>query len=67
MSYFPEGRVQVSVLILTWAYSNCTFAIALPNERVESILFGTMKAFEFFGCVLKELWWDNLKTVRSRF
>ncbi|MCA9199075.1 MAG: IS21 family transposase [Planctomycetales bacterium] len=60
---FPEGRVHVSVLILTWAYSNCTFAIALPNERVESILFGTMKAFEFFGCVPKELWWDNPKTV----
>lgn len=60
---FPEGRRQVSVLIIAWAYSNCTFAIALPNEKVESILYGTKQAFEFFRCVPKELWWDNPKTV----
>lgn len=62
---FPDGRQQVSVLIIVWAYSNCTFAIALPNEKVESILYGTVKAFEFFGCVPKELWWDNPKTVAA--
>ena len=60
---FPDGRKQVSVLIIAWAYSNCTFAIALPNERIESILHGIVKAFEFFRCVPKELWWDNPKTV----
>ena len=63
---FPSGRQQVSVLIIAWAYSNCTFAIALPNEKVESILYGTKKAFEFFGCVPKELWWDNPKTVATQ-
>jgi len=63
---FPGGRRQVSVLILTWAYSNCTFAIALPNEKLESILYGTKKAMEFFGCVPKELWWDNPKTVATK-
>ena len=47
---FPEGRRQVSVLIITWAYSNCVFAMALPNEKLEAILAGTVKAFEFFGC-----------------
>lgn len=60
---FPDGRRQVSVLIIAWAYSNCTFAIALPNEKVESILYGTKQAFEFFRCVPKELWWDNPRTV----
>ena len=60
---FPEGRRAVSVLILVWSYSNCPFAIALPTERTEAILEGMVKGFEFFGCVSREVWWDNPKTV----
>ncbi len=60
---FPEGRRQVPVLLVTWAYSYCPFAIALPTERTEAILHGMVEAFEFFGCVPREVWWDNPKTV----
>ncbi|HLJ92937.1 MAG TPA: IS21 family transposase [Gemmataceae bacterium] len=60
---FPEGRRQVPVLLLTWAYSNCPFAIALPSERTEAILHGMVEGFTFFGCVPREVWWDNPKTV----
>ena len=60
---FPEGRKQVSVLILVWSCSNAPFAMALPTERTESILEGMQQAFEFFGCVPREVWWDNPKTV----
>ena len=60
---FPEGRRQVPVLIVTWSYSNAPFAIALPTERTEAILHGLVEAFAFFGCVPKELWWDNPTTV----
>ena len=60
---FPEGRKQVSVLILVWSCSNAPFAMALPTERTESILEGMRQAFEFFGCVPREVWWDNPKTV----
>jgi len=60
---FPEGRRQVPVLLCTWAYSNRPFAIALPSERVEAVLAGMVAAFEFFGCVPREVWWDNPKTV----
>jgi hypothetical protein len=28
---FPDGRRQVAVLMPTWSYSNCPFAIALPR------------------------------------
>lgn len=35
---FPEGRRQVPVLLITWAWSNRTFAIALPSEKVEANL-----------------------------
>jgi transposase len=62
---FPDGRRQTPVLVVTWAYSNATFMIALPSEKTEAILHGTTAAFEFFGCVPKELWWDNPKTVAT--
>jgi transposase len=62
---FPEGRRTVSVLMITWAYSGAVFAIALPSEKVEAILHGTVQAMDFFGCVPNELWWDNPKTVAT--
>lgn len=60
---FPDGRREVPVLLVTWSYSNCPFAIALPTERTEAILHGLAEAFAFFGCVPRELWWDNPRTV----
>lgn len=60
---FPDGRRQVPVLVTTWSWSNCPFAIALPTERTEAILHGMSAAFAFFGCVPRQVWWDNPKTV----
>jgi transposase len=60
---FPNGRRQVPVLVVTWSYSNCPFVLALPTERTEAVLHGLTEAFAFFGCVPRELWWDNPKTV----
>jgi transposase len=60
---FPDGRRLVPVLINAWAYSNYGFALALPTERTEAILAGMVAAFSFFGCVPKEVWWDNPRTV----
>jgi hypothetical protein len=62
---FPEGRRLVAVLLVTWAHSYRPFAIALPTERVESILHGLVEAFTFFDCVPRELWWDNPTTVAT--
>jgi transposase len=63
---FPAGRRLVPVLIAAWAYSHYGFALALPTERTEAILTGLVEAFTFFGCVPRELWWDNPKTVVSQ-
>lgn len=63
---FPEGRRLVPVLVTTWSYSNCPFALALPTERTEAVIHGLVEAFTFFGCVPRELWWDNPKTVALR-
>ncbi len=60
---YPEGRRLKSVLLTTWSYSHARFAIAMPTERTEAILAGLVAAFEFFGCVARQLWWDNPKTV----
>ncbi len=62
---FPEGRRMVAVLLVTWAHSYRPFAIALPSERAEAILHGLVTAFEFFGCVPRDLWWDNPTTVAT--
>lgn len=60
---FPDGRRQVAVLVPTWSWSNCPYARALPTERIEAILSGMVSALEFFGCVPREAWWDNPRTV----
>jgi transposase len=62
---FPEGRQQVSVLLLTWSYSGFRFAVALPSEQTEAILAGMVQGLEFFGCVPWEVWWDNPTTVAT--
>ena len=62
---FPDGRRPVSFLVTTWAYSNAPFVMALPFERTEAILEGMVAAFDFFGCVPGEVWWDNPKTVAT--
>jgi transposase len=62
---FPDGRKPVPFLVTTWAYSNAPFVLALPFERTEAVLAGMVAAFEFFGCVPKEVWWDNPKTVAT--
>ena len=62
---FPDGRRLVPFLVATWAYSNAPFVLALPFERTEAILEGMVQAFEFFGAVPREVWWDNPKTVAA--
>ena len=62
---FPASRRAVSVLILTWSVSHASFMIALPTQRTEAILHGMTAALSFFGCVPKEMWWDNPKTVAA--
>jgi transposase len=62
---FPDGRQQVSVLLLTWSHSGYRFAVALPSEQTEAILAGMVQGFEFFGCVPWEVWWDNPRTVAT--
>src|SRR5439155_15419080 len=60
---FPDGRRLIPFLVTVWSYSNYPFVLALPSERTEAILAGMVAAFEFFGTVPREVWWDNPTTV----
>jgi transposase len=62
---FPDGQRPVPFLVTTWAYSNAPFVMALPFERTEAILEGMVAAFDFFGGVPREVWWDNPRTVAT--
>ena len=62
---FPDGRRLVPVLLLTWSFSRAVFALATPTEKVEAILSGMVAGFEFFGCLGREVWWDNPTTVAT--
>ncbi len=62
---FPDGRRLVPFVVATWAYSNAPFVLALPFERTEAVLEGMVAAFDFFGAVAREVWWDNPKTVAA--
>ena len=62
---FPDGRRPVPFLVAAWAYSNAPFVLALPFERTEAILEGMVAAFEFFGGVPGEVWWDNPRAVAT--
>ena len=59
----PTVDSLVPFLVAAWAYSNAPFVLALPFERTEAILEGMVAAFEFFGAVPREVWWDNPRTV----
>ena len=60
---YPRGRRTTDVFSGVWTYSNCPVLIALQSQRCESILEGTKSALEFFGCVPREVWWDNPRAV----
>jgi transposase len=63
---FPWGRTTAHLLVLSWSYSSCPFVMAFPTERTEAILEGVSSGLEFYGCVPKEVWWDNPRTVVGR-
>jgi len=46
--------------------SKVPFVIAYPTERLEAFLAGHVAAFEFFGGVFSELWYDNPKTAVTK-
>lgn len=55
------GRLVTVHLFLIWlGYSGATFVQAYPAETQEVFFAGHVAAFDFFGGVPQEIWYDNL-------
>ncbi|MEA1951858.1 MAG: IS21 family transposase [Planctomycetota bacterium] len=59
-------RTKVALFCMRAKASKVPFVIAMPSERLECFLQGHVDAFEFFGGVFSELWYDNPKTAVTK-
>ncbi len=59
-------REKVHILLVRACYSGRCFAYAAPNQTREALLEGLMQAFEFFGGVFPNIWFDNLTPAVKR-
>lgn len=59
-------RHEVALFCMRAKASKVPFVIALPTERLEALLAGHVAAFEFFGGVFHEVWYDNPKTAVTK-
>jgi transposase len=61
-----EKRRVVALFCMRAKASKVPFVVALPSEKLESLLAGHALAFEFFGGVPAEVWYDNPKTAVTK-
>jgi transposase len=59
-------RSEVALFCMRAKASKVPFVVAMPSERLESLLAGHVAAFEFFCGVPAEVWYDNPKTAVTR-
>jgi len=59
-------RKDVALFCMRAKASKVPFVIALSTERLEALLAGHVAAFEFFGGVPHEVWYDNPKTAVTK-
>ncbi len=61
-----DQRAEVALFCVRAKASKAPFVVALPSERLECFLAGHVEAFEFFGGVPQEVWYDNPKTAVTK-
>lgn len=61
-----RDRREVALFCMRAKASKVPFVIAFPTERLEALLAGHVAAFEFFGGVFREVWYDNPKTAVTK-
>jgi transposase len=59
-------RTDVALFCMRAKASKVPFVMALPSEKLECFLAGHVAAFEFFGGVPTEVWYDNPKTAVTK-
>ncbi len=59
-----EGkRKKVHLFCMRLRSSGTPFVRAYPGEKLEDFLEGHLKAFEYFGGIPRECWYDNLRSA----
>lgn len=61
-----DKRSEVALFCMRAKASKIPFVVALPSEKLECFLAGHALAFEFFGGVAHEVWYDNPKTAVTK-
>ncbi|MEN6429472.1 MAG: hypothetical protein ABFC80_01315 [Coriobacteriales bacterium] len=61
-----HDRREVALFCMRAKASKVPFVIAFTTERLEALLAGHVAAFEFFGGVFREVWYDNPKTAVTK-
>lgn len=64
MEAVKEGKyIDINCLVMTLPFSNSAFAIPLPSENQECLLYGMKRIFEQLGGVPRTIRIDNMKTA----
>jgi transposase len=61
------GKRETAHLFVTWlGYSGATYVQAYPAETQAIFFAGHVAAFDFYGGVPREIWYDNLKIAVNK-
>lgn len=60
---FKRGKESLSAFVATLGFSRASYVEFANNERLETFLACHSNAFDYFGGVVKEVLYDNMKTV----
>jgi transposase len=58
-------REGLSAFVATLGYSRASYVEYVVDERIETLIACHIGAFEFFGGVVREVLYDNMKTVST--
>jgi transposase len=56
-------RERLSAFVATLGYSRCAYVHYVTDERIDTLVACHVLAFEYFGGVVREVLYDNVKTV----
>ena len=60
---FRRGKLPLSAFVATLGYSRASYVEFVTNEQLPTLLGCHERAFDFFGGVVREVLYDNMKTV----
>ena len=66
LANFNGTLKKVVFFVMSMVHSDAMFVMAFPRECTESFLEAHVRAFDFFGCVLKRISYDNTRVAITK-